>query len=52
MCTAITFSAKDHYFGRNLDLDYTLNECVIITPRVFPFRYRSAATDTHHSACI
>ena len=52
MCTAITLSAKDHYFGRNLDLDFSLNEQVIITPRQFPFRYRSTSADMHHSAFI
>lgn len=40
MCTAITFATNDHYFGRNLDLDFSYNETVTITPRnyVFPMR--------------
>ena len=28
MCTAITYQTKDHYFGRNLDLDYVYQETV------------------------
>jgi len=40
MCTAITFKPNDHYFGRNLDLEYSLNESVIIAPRNFPFSYQ------------
>lgn len=33
MCTAITFATDDHYFGRNLDLNFSYNETVTITPR-------------------
>ena len=27
--TAITYSTKDHYFGRNLDLEFSYNETAI-----------------------
>ena len=39
MCTAITYQGSDHYFGRNLDLEYHYQEAVVITPRkyLFPF---------------
>ncbi len=37
MCTAISYTNNDHYFGRNLDLDYSFNEKVCITPRDYPF---------------
>ncbi|WP_330399440.1 linear amide C-N hydrolase [Agathobacter ruminis] len=37
MCTAITYSTKDHYFGRNLDLEFSYREEVTITPRNYPF---------------
>ena len=40
MCTAITFKANDHYFGRNLDLEYNYNEEVVITPRNYKFKFR------------
>jgi len=36
MCTAISFTTKDHYFGRNLDLDHHYKEEVVITSRNFP----------------
>lgn len=38
MCTAITYKTKDHYFGRNLDLEYSYKESVTIAPRNFQFR--------------
>ncbi len=33
MCTAITYTTKDHYFGRNFDYEMSYNEVVTITPR-------------------
>ena len=32
MCTAITYKTKDHYFGRNLDLEYSYKETITSTP--------------------
>lgn len=52
MCTSITFSTKDHYFGRNLDLDISYNEMVTITPRNFPFTFRKVDNIPHHFAII
>ena len=40
MCTAATYYTKDHYFGRNLDLEYSYHETVTITPRNYPFQFR------------
>lgn len=40
MCTAVAYKAKDHYFGRNLDLEYCYNETVTITPRNYHFYLR------------
>ena len=37
MCTCITYLNNDFYFGRNLDLDYSFNESVTITPRNYTF---------------
>lgn len=44
MCTAITLTTHNHYFGRNLDLEYSYEENVVITPRrfLFPFQTRYA----------
>ena len=33
MCTAISWLSRDHYFGRNLDLEQGYQENVVITPR-------------------
>ena len=52
MCTAITYRAGDYYFGRNLDLEYSYNETVTITPRNFPLSFRYASTLSDHYAFI
>ncbi len=52
MCTAITFSAAHPYFGRNLDLEYTYDEHVTVTPRSFSFSYRHLPTVRTHAAMI
>ena len=46
MCTAIT---DNHLFGRTLDLEYTLEERVVITPRrfVFDFLYENQMREHH-----
>ena len=43
MCTAITYRTKDHYFGRNLDFEYSYNACVTVTPRQYPLPFRFVA---------
>ncbi|MBR2554548.1 MAG: linear amide C-N hydrolase, partial [Aeriscardovia sp.] len=40
MCTAATYYAKDHYFGRNLDLEFSYHEEITIVPRNYPFIFR------------
>jgi len=52
MCTAITFSPNEHYFGRNLDLEYTYQEAVTITPRQFPLPFRRVQNMHEHYAMI
>ena len=52
MCTAATYQTKDHYFGRNLDLDDSFDETVTVTPRRFPFRFRRAGRMETHYALI
>lgn len=52
MCTAVSWKPKDHYFGRNLDLEYGYHETVTVTPRNFPFPFRLAGTLTSHYAMI
>lgn len=53
MCTAITLKAKDFYFGRNLDYNYSYGEQIIVTPRKYPFVFRHTdRTLTRHHALI
>lgn len=52
MCTAVTFSGKDFYFGRTLDYEFSYEEKVTITPRNYPFSYRSLPPNHHHFALI
>ena len=52
MCTTISFSSRDHYFGRNLDLEYSYKEAVTVTPRNFPLPLRCGGVLEHHYALI
>ena len=52
MCTAITYHAKDHYFGRNLDYEYDFQEAVTITPRAYAFHFRRLPPMETHYAMI
>lgn len=52
MCTAITYKTKDHYFGRTLDLEYSYNETVTVTPRNFPYTFRTLPSLQNHYAII
>jgi len=52
MCTAISYCSGDHYFGRNLDLEYSYHETVTITPRRHAFAFRKAGCMETHFAMI
>ena len=52
MCTAITFHAKNHYFGRNLDFEHNFGETVTITPRNFAFTFHAGKAVSTHPAMI
>ena len=52
MCTAVTYKTKDHYFGRNLDYEFSYNETVTITPRNNPFNFRTMGCVKNHYAMI
>lgn len=52
MCTAVSWNSKDHYFGRNLDLDYGYTESVTVTPRNYPFRFCMEDPQITHYAMI
>ena len=52
MCTAVSFTTKEHYFGRNLDLEYSFQENVTVTPRSFPFHFRCGQLLQRHYAMV
>lgn len=52
MCTAATYKTKDFYFGRTLDYEFSYGDEVTVTPRNFPFHFRSRGTVESHFAII
>ena len=52
MCTAFSITAGDHYFGRNLDLDYHYNEVVAVTPRGYRLNFGHATLPDMQYAMI
>ncbi len=52
MCTAITYKTNDFYFGRNLDLERSYNERVVVTPRNFALKMRCVEDLKSHYALI
>ncbi len=52
MCTAAVLQGRDFYFGRNLDLDCSYHEEIVVTPRKYPFRFRRAREIASHYAMI
>ncbi len=52
MCTAVNFKNGDNYFGRNLDLERSYGERVVITPRNFKIKLRNLPDLDNHYAMI
>ncbi len=52
MCTAISYTSGDFYFGRNLDLDVTYGEKVTVMPRNFIFPMKCMPDLAEHYAII
>lgn len=52
MCTALTFTSGDFYFGRNLDLDLSYGEKTTVMPRHFHFPMNCIPDLTEHYAII
>ena len=52
MCTAISVTVDDNYFGRNLDFELSFGEKVIITPRNFEISFRNGKTIKNHFSII
>lgn len=52
MCTALSYYPNGHYFGRNLDLEVSYGQQVVITPRHFNFKFRKVPDIDQHFAMI
>ena len=52
MCTAATYYSTNHYFGRNLDLEYSYHETVTVVPRNHAFAFRHVKNMGKHYAMI
>lgn len=52
MCTCLALQGDRSYFGRNMDLEYTFGEQVVITPRNFLFQFRREPEMSSHYAMI
>ena len=52
MCTAISVTVKDNYFGRNLDYEHSFGEKITITPRNYEFTFRNGTAVKNHYAII
>lgn len=52
MCTSITYSTNDHYFGRNFDYEISYKEVVTVTPRNYPLEFRKVKNLENHFAMI
>lgn len=52
MCTAISLTTSNHYFGRTLDYEFSYGESVVIVPHAFKFAYRHRDSSSRHFAII
>ena len=52
MCTAVSYQADHHYFGRTLDLECSFGEQVTIAPRKYPFSFFDGQRLHQHYAVI
>jgi len=52
MCTAVTHTTKDHYFGRTFDWEVSYGEQIVVTPRKYPFCFRKMPSMEEHFAMI
>lgn len=52
MCTCINIIGSSGFFGRTLDLDYSFNEKVIITPRNYKIDFKCEKSISNHYAIV
>ena len=52
MCTSLAFTGSHPCFGRNLDLEESFGEQIVITPRSFSLTFRRLPCQKNHYAII
>lgn len=52
MCTGIAMKTRELYFGRNMDLEYSFNEKIAVTPRNYPLFFKKVEVQDRHAAII
>ncbi len=53
MCTAITYNTDGgHFLGRNLDIERTYGESIVITPKNYAFNFKRAGELKNHYAFL
>lgn len=52
MCTGIAMKTRELYFGRNMDLEYSFNEKIAVTPRNYPLAFKKAEVQNRHATII
>ena len=52
MCTSLLFKDKHSYFLRNMDLDYSFNEQIIIVPRNYKLTFKRHNEINNHYAFL
>ena len=52
MCTGLRYMNDSFYFGRNLDLDYTFGQSIVITPKNYEIKFKHEKNITNHYAFI
>lgn len=53
MCTALSFAVENgHYFGRNLDLEQSVGQQIVVMPENFPLNFRHVDDLDHHYAML
>ena len=53
MCMSASYrNGDEHYFGRNLDLEVSFGQQVVVAPRRYPFRFRAEGEMKEHPAMI
>ena len=52
MCTFITLNSDDFLVGRNMDIEYSFGEALVITPRDYDWKWRKEKSDGQYFAMM